>query len=212
MSSSFPRSHTRSRSLALEDGRSLVKKRLDALFEVVAPKCGSPHRLDRFELVSAHRGTRREAAQLGFDNCHREGRSAGDRTGDSHRRFLELLRFHQAIEQAEPVGIFGGEGIARENHLFDDVQGQDPQEVGHTLGVVGDSDLDWRDGERRFRCADGKVASDGQVSGRAPDAAVKHCDDRHRAVPDALENLYEPRGPVHGVLAVERYLVDVVTG
>ena len=37
---------TRSRSLALEDRRSFVEKRLDALFEVVAKKCRSPHRLD----------------------------------------------------------------------------------------------------------------------------------------------------------------------
>ncbi len=28
----------------------------------------------------------------------------------------------------------------------------------------------------------------------------------------AEENLYEPRGPVHGVVAGERYLVDIVTG
>ena len=162
--------------------------------------------------MSAHRGARRKAAKLGLDSGHREGRAAGDRSGDCHRRLLELLWFDQAIEQAEPIGVFGREGIARENHLFDDVQRQDPEEVGHAFGVVGDSDLDWRDGERRFGRADGKVASDGQVAGRALDAAVEHRDHRHGAVPDALENLHKPRGPVHGVVAVERDLVDIVTG
>ncbi len=44
--SELMRLQTRSRSPALKDGRSLVEKRLDALFEVVAKKCHSPQRLD----------------------------------------------------------------------------------------------------------------------------------------------------------------------
>src|SRR5262245_57281531 len=67
------------RSLALEHRRSLLKKRLDALFEVVAKKRGSPRCLNGFELVGAHGGAPAQAGQLGLDDRNRQRRAAGDR-------------------------------------------------------------------------------------------------------------------------------------
>src|SRR5262245_33213649 len=81
----------------------------------------------------------------------------------------------------------------------------------HPGRVVGDTELDRRDGEGRLGCADRKIASHGQVTGRAPDAAVQHGDHRHLGVPDAVEDSFESRRPGHGVVAVQWYFADVVT-
>src|SRR5262249_44181140 len=108
---------------SLEHGRPLLKKRLDALLGVVAQKRGSTRGLNGLDLVGAHGGALVQAVQLGLDDRNRQRRAAGDRLRDFHRRRLQLLGTDETIEQPETIGVFGREGIAREDHLFDDVQG-----------------------------------------------------------------------------------------
>src|SRR5262245_46114489 len=108
---------------SLEYGRPLLKKRLDTLFEVVAQKGGSSRCLNGLELVGADGGAPAQAAQLGLEDRNRQRRAAGDGLRDFHRRRLQLLGAHETVEQPETIGVFGREGIAREDHLLDDVQG-----------------------------------------------------------------------------------------
>jgi len=105
-----------------------------------------------------------------------------------------------------------GPGFARKDHLFNDVQGQRPEEMRHSCRVVGDPQFYGSDGEGRLGCADCEVAGHGQVTGRSPDAAVKHGDHWNTAVPNATEDSFKSCRPSYSVLAVEWYFANVVAG